>query len=92
MASKQRPDTPEPSAQYKLHCEGAFGGLDKRMDRLDGKVDGLDIKVAKLTGIVTNGLSHKVDTIEKRQYQQLVTLLGVLAGLIGSIVLQVVLG
>ena len=62
------------------------------MDRLDGKVDGLDIKVAKLTAIVTNGLSHKVDNIDKRQYQQLMTLLGVLATAIVSIVLQVVLG
>ena len=77
---------------FKLHCEGAFVALKERMDKIDGKVDTLGVKVAKLTGIVTNGLAHKVDTIEKRQYQQLLTLIGVLATLIGSIVLQVVLG
>lgn len=66
MPSRKKPDIPEPSAMYKLHCEGAFGTMAVQLDNLRKATVANGERISELKGIVTNGLSHRVDAIDKR--------------------------
>ena len=66
MASRKKPDTPEASAMYRLHCEGEFGAMGEQLSELRKATVANGEGIAELRGVVINGLSHQVAAMNNR--------------------------
>ena len=66
MARREKPDTPEASAMYRLHCEGAFGAMGEQLSELRKATVANGEGIAELRGVVINGLSHQVASMNNR--------------------------
>lgn len=100
MKNQGKPDSENdklPSNMYLVHCREEFAELKTAMDRIadvattradkaDAERKELATSITKLTTIVTNGLSHKVEAMDKRMWAvvgfSLVTLIGMLVEII----------
>lgn len=76
----------EPSTMFKVHCEKAFMSIEHGLAQVRKATEDNTVAIEGLSKIVTNGLSHKVDAIEKRMWAiastAIVTLLGVVVQLV----------
>jgi predicted neutral ceramidase superfamily lipid hydrolase len=96
MAAKKKvmPEMHTPAMQqannhmdmWERHCSEAFRTMHDKLDNLEHGWQGNKVSIEKLNTLVTNGLSHKVDAIERRMWgiagTALVTLIGVIVQLI----------
>ena len=82
MPSKENTDSNPSAVQY------ALGIVEKRIDGLDEKCDKHAEAIAKLTAIVTNGLTGRIEAMDKRWWAVAGGMLVLAAGMIVQIFLH----